>query len=139
MEPATARATEETGEPIVVVVPHRAAPRVVGPGRRERAYLDRIAALEREAELAALVERGSTRRLDKLEGALDEQRRGARELAQREKRMVLALGALQRENELLREKLALAERPRPLLERARPARARQRGFWSRFFSRDARA
>ena len=123
--------TMEPGEPIVVLVPHApaadAAPRVVGPGRRERAYLARIETLE-------LIERGSARRLDKLEGALDEKRREAGELAQREKRMILALGALQRENELLRERLALAERPRPALERARHARER-RGFFTRLFAR----
>ncbi len=133
------RALDESGEPIVVIVPQAASgtvPRVVGPGRRERTYLARVTELEREVELAGLVERGSVRRLDKLEGALDEQRREAQALAQREKRMVLALGALQRENELLHERLALASRPPLALARARAAaQARDRGFWSKLFTR----
>jgi hypothetical protein len=132
---------DESGERVVVIVPHapdapgRPAPRVVGPGRRELAYLARVAELEREVDLASLVERGSTRRLDRMEGALDEKRREAEALAQREKRMILALGALQRENEILHERLALASRPRPALERARaPARKHARGFWSKLFT-----
>lgn len=133
------RERDESGEPVFVIVPHapeQPAPRVVGPGRRELAYLARVAELEREVDLATLVERGSARRLDRMEGALDEKRRETEALAQREKRMVLALGAMQRENEILRERLALAGRPRPALERARaPARKHARGFWSKLFAR----
>lgn len=107
----------ETGqEPIVVLVPSppRAEARVVGPGRREREYLARVAGLretlaarERELEAVALVERGSARRLDRMERKLDAVREAALAAGQKEHRLILALGALQRENEILREKLAL--------------------------------
>ena len=97
-----------------------AALRVVGPGRRERAYqqelvearrereaarsearvlAERASARERELALAERVERGSQRRLDRLEDALAT-------AEQREKRLALTLGALQRETELLRARLA---------------------------------
>jgi hypothetical protein len=101
----------ETGaEPIVVLVPvpRGAPPRVVGPGRREREYLARVAGLESALEAAALVERGSSRRLDRMERKLDAVREVVEIQERKEKRLILALGALQRENELLREKLALA-------------------------------
>ncbi len=94
--------------------------RLVGPGRKERAYLAKVAALEREIETVALVERGSARRLDRMERKLAANREAALVLEQKEKRLILALGALQRENELLREKLALqltAPKPRGLLAR----------------------
>jgi hypothetical protein len=105
------------------------APRPIGPGRIERGYQRRIAELERavseagelcsaaqldlassqgqilglrgELEVAARLERGLQRHADKLEQRLET-------AEQREKRLVLALGALQKENELLRERLALA-------------------------------
>ena len=104
-------------------------PRAIGPGRIERGYQLRIAELEREVtqaselrsaaelglassqgqllglrgelEVASRLERGLQRHADKLEQRLDT-------AEQREKRLVLALGALQKENELLRERLALA-------------------------------
>jgi hypothetical protein len=104
-------------------------PRPIGPGRIERGYQRRIAELERdvseqselcstaelglassqgqilglrgELEVAARLERGLQRHADKLEQRLDT-------AEQREKRLVLALGALQKENELLRERLQLA-------------------------------
>ena len=104
------------------------APRVVGPGRRERAYLARVASLEREIETVSLVERGSARRLDRMERKLAATREAAlaahAAAEQREKRLILALGALQRESEILREKLALAL----------PAPAR-RGFVARLLRR----
>ena len=85
--------------------------KLVGPGRKERAYLAQVAALEREVETIGLVERGSARRLDRMERKLAATREAAlvaqRDGEQKEKRLILALGALQRENELLREKLAL--------------------------------
>jgi hypothetical protein len=104
-------------EPIFTLVPQPPrVPRVIGPGRRERQYIERIAERERALEAAALVERGSARRLDRMERKLDAVREAALAAEQREKRLILALGALQRENELLREKLALgagsAVRPR---------------------------
>ena len=92
----------------VEIVP---VPRVVGPGRRERAYLARVAALEGELETLSLVERGSARRLDRMEKKLAATREAALAVEQQEKRLILALGALQRENEILREKLALQLAP----------------------------
>jgi hypothetical protein len=98
--------------------------KLVGPGRKERAYLAKVEALEREMETIALVERGSARRLDRMERKLAATREAAvaarRDGEQKEKRLILALGALQRENELLREKLALqlvAPKPRGRLAR----------------------
>ena len=96
--------------PVPPPVP-RPVPRIVGPGRRERAYLARVAALELEIETISLVERGSARRLDRMERKLAATREAALELEQKEKRLILALGALQRENEILREKLALQLAP----------------------------
>ncbi len=143
-----------------VLVP---AARVVGPGRRERRYLERIADLrerveaterdlqasgreletrsrelataagrlqerERELEVSARVERGAARYVDRLEQRLDREREAARQLEQAQKRLALALGAVQRENELLRERLAaLAEGgagPRRL-----SGRPERRGSW----------
>lgn len=102
-------------------------PRVVGPGRRERAYLDRIGQLEarlvadragRAAEAKRLerlaselsaserVERGCQRHIDRLEKRLDDERSRTERSEAVQKRLLVALGALQRENELLRERLA---------------------------------
>jgi len=91
----------------IVPVPRGAPPRVVGPGRRERGYLARVAGLQSELEAAALVERGSARRLDRMERKLEAVREVVEIQEKKEHRLILALGALQRENELLREKLAL--------------------------------
>src|SRR5262249_15600946 len=99
---------ETAAERIYEIVP---APRVVGPGRKERAYLEKLAALGRELEAAALVERGSGRRLDRMERKLAAVREAASALEQKEHRLILALGAVQRENELLRERLVLALAP----------------------------
>jgi len=112
MRPAS---SDPTGEPVYELRP-TAPPelRVVGPGRRERAYLARVAGLEgelvrrtRELELSALVERGATRAADRLERELAARLRDRRALEAVQKRLILALGALQRENELLRAELAL--------------------------------
>jgi hypothetical protein len=108
--------TESAVERIYEIVP---APRVVGPGRKERAYLARLAGLERELEAASLVERGSARRLDRMERKLEAVREAARALEQKEHRLILALGAMQRENELLRERLVLALAPPKPAERKR--------------------
>lgn len=155
-----------TGEPIVELIPQVApgarvaAVRVVGPGRREREYLDRVAALEaslgrelderrareRELALAALCERGARRAADRMERDCERLRR-EREVAQAaHNRMILALGALQRENELLRKELALsAGRARPalaervesdaVLERRDVPRAPRARAWWRWFQR----
>jgi hypothetical protein len=96
----------------VEIVP---VPRIVGPGRRERAYLAQVTALQGELEMLSLVERGSARRLDRMERKLAATREAALAAqlttGQQEKRLILALGALQRENEILREKLALQLAP----------------------------
>jgi hypothetical protein len=112
----------------------------VGPGRRERGYLERIAALEttsaraatdarRQAdelrfaraalELGQRVERGCQRRLDRLEERLDRREQELAQAHRSHKGMALALGALQRENELLRQRLASLPEPRrvPFLAR----------------------
>lgn len=151
-----------TGEPIVElrpVAPPIARPRVVGPGRLERGYLERIGALEeglrreldvrraqeRELETAALCERGATRAADRLERECERlEAERARTLAAHN-RMILALGSLQRENELLRERLVLAEAPRRELASSTqamraPSRNQAPGAtpargWRRFFGR----
>ncbi|MBM3989510.1 MAG: hypothetical protein FJ298_00735 [Planctomycetes bacterium] len=131
-----------------------ARPRVVGPGRREQGYLDQIERLEarrvqaereREAaqaqrqrlagelEWSARVERGSVRRAERLEGEL-------RTSEEAQKRLLLALGAVQRENELLRQRVdALSAGPIQQLEArggrpAKPVRA-PRSLWQRLFGR----
>ena len=127
---------DRTGEPVVeLCVPPRAAPdagdagdagdpgdtgaatlRVVGPGRIERRYLERIAELEHgqrlaaedgrrlaeEIEAARLLERGSGRLLDRLEERLAESQA-------MERRLSLALGALGQENARLTGRLTQLE------------------------------
>ena len=111
-------------------------PRIVGPGRRERDYQERLRGLasaleelrEREAALgrelgererlvasqareldaSTRLERGCQRLLDRLEERLGEDRARLAEAEQQQKRLILTLGALQRENELLRQRLELA-------------------------------
>jgi len=129
-------------------------PRVVGPGRREQGYLEQIERLEaqrtqaereREAaeaqrlrlagelEWSARVERGSVRRAERLEDEL-------RTSEEAQKRLLLALGAVQRENELLRRRVdALSASPVPQLEagsgrRTGPASS-PRTLWQRLFGR----
>ena len=126
-------------------------PRPIGPGRIERGYQRRIAELEGavgasgercgaaerelmaarvelagaqgdvrglrgELDAAARLERGLQRHADKLEQRLDT-------ASQREKRLILALGSLQKENELLRERLVLASAERAALPAAAAAGA----------------
>lgn len=92
---------------------------MVGPGRLERSYRARVRTLEeelqeglgksaaalaaarRELETARLVERGSGRLLDRLETDLERTR-------ERGRRLLVAMGAMQRENEELREALSLS-------------------------------
>lgn len=148
-------ALDEAGEPVFVIVPQPrpGAARIVGPGRREIAYLARVSGLEarlqeveatrasqsRALEAAALVDRGNSRRMDRLEGALGREREVVRALEQREKRWVLALGALQRENELLRERLAIGggiQRPQIAGGRTGGARSRRApSLWSTWIDR----
>ncbi len=104
--------------------------RVTGPGRLERAYRRRIARLEEslgereedcrraahELELAGLIERGTARHADRLESELERVRSQA-------SRLLVTLGAMQRENEQLRSKLerAQARLAAPSREGARPS------------------
>lgn len=111
--------------------------RVVGPGRRERTYQRRVSELEsevdrrasalatlrRELEVTALVERGTGRWADRIEGQLD----GARQQANR---LLVTLGALQRENETLRAELDTARGRLARLEAPAPRRG-----WRRVFGR----
>ena len=83
--------------------------RVVGPGRIERGYQERIGELERTVEMAALVERGSARLLDRVEGDLARERETLRDTRQQANRLLVSLGALQRENEALRERVLQLE------------------------------
>jgi len=131
--------SESGTEPVVVLVPSPRGPppRIVGPGRREREYLAKVAGLaatvaerERALEAAALVERGSARRLDRMEKKLEAVREVVALQEQKEHRLILALGALQRENEMLREKIALGSAERR--NRALPPR---RSFLARLFHR----
>ncbi len=115
-----------------------AQPRVVGPGRRERTYRERIARLEGELEVSDLVGRGSQRRQARLEARLELAARERerllaqdRERAQAERRLLVLLGALRRENLALRADLErLAPAPNPSL----PAPDR-RSLLARLFSR----
>jgi hypothetical protein len=119
-------AARDAAERVVEIVPRprRVWPRVVGPGRRERAYLERLAALERELAVAGIVERGAVRRATRIERELTHSREAARTLEQREHRLILALGALQNENERLRARLATSRRAElgPARETARASR-----------------
>lgn len=119
--------TDPSGEPVVLL--QQGAARVVGPGRRERAYQDRITGLETEreaadqaraglraeVEMARLVERGTGRLVDRLELALEQGQVELGEVRNQGHRLMVALGALQRENRGLRAEIERGE-----LERDRP-------------------
>lgn len=139
---------EELRDEVLIPAPRSPAPmpRVVGPGRLERGYRARIESLEediarraRALECAALVERGQTRLLDRLETEIERARGEVAELEQREKRLILGLGALQRENELLRASERRATRlgsARAQVGTARSsARTPARSWWSRITAR----
>ena len=131
---------DPSGEPVVELVrgaPADASVRVVGPGRKERAYQERICLLEQEfeakaraLETASLVERGSRSLLDRMERQLD----SGEETLERERaasrRVCVMLGALQRESEVLREELATAKAQLARLEGPRPKR-----LWRRLLGR----
>ncbi len=134
--------------------------RVIGPGRFERGYLQRLAGLAGELEMvreserrlaeslregkSALemslrVERGCQRRMDRLEIRLEDRTQALLESERQHKRLLLVLGSMQRENELLRSQLplTLAGSPQAGLsaapgERRAPRRARS-GLWQWFF------
>jgi hypothetical protein len=100
--------------PVVVLTP-QAPPRVVGPGRKERSYQQRIAALEgavagkrsleHEIEVARLVERGSGRMLDRLEGSLEARDEALERAREQMNRLLVTMGGLQRDNEHLHAEL----------------------------------
>jgi len=104
--------------------------RVIGPGRRERDYQERIDALEgsldglhRALDQVALVERGTGRFADRLEAELDGTRARETPRAGQLHRTLVLLGAAQREVEGLREALSTATR------RALPRAPESRPTW----------
>ncbi len=135
---------EFEGEPEVVLVPagrgghpRGQGLRVVGPGRRERDYQERVERLEahvdglqRSLEDAALVERGVGRYADRLEAELAAAQHREAEVRQQLHRTLVLLGAAQREAEGLRAALAAPLRPRIGTEQA------PRRFWARLFGRE---
>ena len=135
-------------EPNVEWIP-RHPPRVVGPGRRERAYREQVRELGqhaghlgRELDVSRRLERGCQRLIDRLEDRADADCDRLAEAEQRQKRLALALGALQRDNELLRERLALAApRPARLAAGERPMTRARRSWLDRLLrlGRAARA
>jgi len=151
--PDSGNTLPEAEFPVRVLAPFDAgaAPRVVGPGRRERGYWKRLAALgalaergrqraqELELELrhshralktSQRIERGCQRRLDRMEDRLERREAELGEAHRAHKRLSLALGAVQREVELLRERLSLAPRGQERLSGNRP-----RSLWERFTGR----
>ncbi len=123
--------------------------RVVGPGKLERDYQSRIADLEQrvmasderaralagELEWSERVERGAQRLLDHLESERARDRLAVGEFQRNEKRLILALGGLQKENEILRGELARlaagsARSPARLAERAGDGARRAVGPWA---------
>jgi len=67
--------------------------------------MDRIEDLERSVATAELVERGSSRLLDRVEGDLERNRAALRGERQQKNRLLVGMGALQRENEGLRARV----------------------------------
>jgi chromosome segregation ATPase len=131
------------------------AARIVGPGRRERAYLKRLEALgglaerdraraqELEFELrhyrgaletSQRVERGCQRRLDRMEDRLERREAELSEAHRVHKRLSLALGSVQREVELLRARLSIAP-PGQAQAPARLTGKRPRSLWERISGR----
>jgi hypothetical protein len=122
LDPETGLPAYELVPPVSPLAQKPLAPlaplRVTGPGRRERDYQDRIQRLEtnldngqREVECMHLVERGTQRLLDRMEHDSDRTREELADQRKLERRLVLTLGALQRENELLRNQLAFPDQP----------------------------
>lgn len=152
--------------PVVELVPRArtSAPRTVGPGRRERAYLERLGALEGELartdaaraeldaarseleerarsaaeklELVSLLERGAERRLNRTERELAIAQAEVRRREQRENRLILALGALQNENQRLGQAIrALQAGEHQALGPAPEETARPRRGWRAVLAR----
>jgi hypothetical protein len=135
-------AVSSMGERVVELVPQ--APKVIGPGRRERAYQQRISELAlqetrareaaerlaRELSVAERVERGTQRRIERLEDRSEREREALQRSEEAQKRLLLALGAVQRENELLRERvLALEAAPVARLAAPEPPPRGVRGLF----------
>ena len=111
--------------------------RVVGPGRKERAYQERIGLLQLEAEakaqaleMASLVERGSMNLMDRMERQLDSGEEALERERAASRRVCVMLGALQHENEVLLEELTTAKAQLAQLEGPRPKR-----LWRRLLGR----
>jgi len=130
---------DPSGEPVVELVAGEPteALRVVGPGRKERAYKEQIHLLEQEAEVkgqaletAALIERGSRNLLDRMERQLDSGEEALERERAASRRVCVMLGALQRESEVLREELGAAKAQLAQLGRPRPKR-----LWRRLLGR----
>jgi chromosome segregation ATPase len=121
------RTAPESGEALDECELFPVPPRVVGPGRLERRYQTRVleleqaradlaeravalaqraAGLERALDVAESLERGSGRLLDRLERDLERERASTQELHSAHKRLLLAVGALQRENQVLHGRLS---------------------------------
>jgi len=111
--------------------------KVVGPGRKERAYKEKIHTLEHEAalndralETATLIERGSKHLMDRMERQLDSSDEALERERAASRRVCVMLGALQHENEVMREELAAARAQLAQLEAPRPKR-----LWRRLLGR----
>ena len=132
--------TDPSGEPVVEVVNSASltqALKVVGPGRKERTYQDRIHALEQESsvnehalETAALIERGSRNLLDRMERQLDSSDEALDRERAASRRVCVMLGSLQRENEVIREELKAARAQLARLEAPKSKR-----LWRRLLGR----
>jgi hypothetical protein len=143
---------DDRGVPDLELIPRPASRspsglRVVGPGRRERTYRERIDRLEDrtrdlsiELDVSRRLERGCQRLIDRMEVHQERDRERLAGAEQREKRLAVALGAMQRENELLRERLRLAgPGPKRLAARERPTSAARRSWLDRLLGRRPRS
>jgi hypothetical protein len=81
---------------------------IVGPGRKERQYIASIERLEHEAQekdsalcAATLIERGTERYVDRIEQERTADRERLQEVQAQGNRLLVAMGAMQRENESL--------------------------------------
>tara|TARA_R110002126_G_scaffold10067_18_gene45147 strand:+ start:5821 stop:6468 length:648 start_codon:yes stop_codon:yes gene_type:complete len=150
----TGRIDDSTGEPEAFLRP--AAPvqpdrtpygtlRISGPGRKERAYQERLESLEVEAEalrahrvqaeieleVARRVERGTSRFVDRLEAQVTEAQEQTEVVRQQKSRLLIALGAELRESERLREALVDARSQLARIAAKPEPEPVPRGFWAR--------
>lgn len=82
--------------------------RIVAPGRRERQYIANAERLEREAlekdsalDAATLIERGTERYVDRIEQERVADRERLQQVQAQGNRLLVAMGAMQKENERL--------------------------------------